>query len=160
MKAVTEYRLRNDLVETHKIRQFVEEFARRNRLPATVQQALDLALVEWVTNVISYAYEDSREHWIGIRFSRPPGEVQVVVEDDGREFDPLTVPPVDIAAPLETRPIGGLGIHLIRKVMDAVVYRRVNGRNVLTLLKRLPHAEGQALPTPEVEEGKADRGLA
>ena len=95
-----------------------------------------IALVEWVTNVISYAYEDAREHWIVIRFLTGSGQARVEVEDDGRAFNPLTLPPVDTHAPLEQRPIGGLGIHMIQQIMDSVEYRREAGRNILTMTRR------------------------
>ena len=94
------------------------------------------AFVEWVTNVVSYAYTDRLEHWIVIRLKSGSGEASAEVEDDGREFNPLTRPPVDVNVPLEERSIGGLGIHLIKTLMDSVEYRRVEGRNVLTMKKR------------------------
>jgi len=59
------------------------------------------------------------------------------VEDDGKPFDPLQAPPPDLSLPLERRPIGGLGIHLIRNLMDEVSYARVGGRNVLKMVKHL-----------------------
>jgi len=73
---------------------------------------------------------------VTIRFKADAKEVCVEVEDDGLEFNPLALPPVDITEPLETRAVGGLGVHMMRQLMDAVEYRRVNGRNVLSLIKR------------------------
>lgn len=136
MNIVSEHRLRNALPETRRIESWVGEFARRVGLSAETQHAFDLSLVEWLTNIISYAYDDAREHWITLRFLVGEGEARVEVEDDGREFNPLTLPPVDTSAPLETRPIGGLGIHMVRRLMDQVLYRRDNGQNILTLIKR------------------------
>ena len=57
------------------------------------------------------------------------------VADDGRAFDPLQTPELDMSAPMEERARGGLGIYLVRKTMDAVAYRREDGRNVVTLTK-------------------------
>jgi anti-sigma regulatory factor (Ser/Thr protein kinase) len=136
MNAVTEHRLRNNLAETRRIGALVEEFVRRNQLPSAVQRALDLSLTEWITNIISYGYADAAEHWISIRLSLPPGAVRVEVEDDGRQFNPLTLPPADTSLPLEQRAIGGLGVPMIRKLMDDVEYRRENGRNIVTMFKR------------------------
>jgi anti-sigma regulatory factor (Ser/Thr protein kinase) len=65
------------------------------------------------------------------------GEIALCLEDDGPAFDPLTAPMPDIDAALEDRPIGGLGIYLLREMMDALEYVRVEGRNRLTLRKRL-----------------------
>jgi anti-sigma regulatory factor (Ser/Thr protein kinase) len=137
MNTVCEHRLRNDLAETRRLGAWVEDFAQRLQLSASVRQAFDLALVECVTNIISHSYEDNSEHWVRIRFQSAPGEARVEVEDDGRAFNPLTVPGVDTNAPLESRPIGGLGVYLIRRCMDEVQYRRENERNILTLIKRL-----------------------
>jgi serine/threonine-protein kinase RsbW len=135
MNIALEHRLRNDLQETRFLGPWVAAFAREAGLSGPVQTAIDLSLVEWITNVISYAYADRQEHWITIRLQSGDGQVQVEVEDDGREFDPLAHPPVDTTTPLETRAVGGLGIHMIRHLMDTVAYRRVSGRNALTMTK-------------------------
>jgi anti-sigma regulatory factor (Ser/Thr protein kinase) len=137
MNLTAEYRLRNNPSEAKQIGDWVAAFARRAGLSKEVQSAIDLSLVEWITNVITHAYEDSYEHWITVRFQKHDTEVRVEIEDDGREFDPLTLPPADTSAPLETRAIGGLGVHMMRKLMDTVLYRRENGRNILTLVKRV-----------------------
>ena len=137
MTIVSEHRLRNDPREARQVGAWVEAFVRRAGLSTEVQNALDLSLVEWVTNVISYGYEDKQEHSITLRFKAEAAEVCVEVEDDGKEFNPLLHPPADTTVPLETRPIGGLGIHMMRKLMDAVQYQRTNGRNIVTLKKRL-----------------------
>jgi anti-sigma regulatory factor (Ser/Thr protein kinase) len=133
---VSEHRLRNDLAETRHIGGWVEAFAQRAGLTRDVRNALDLALVECVTNVIAHAWNDSKEHWVVLRVRASAGEVRVEVSDDGREFNPLTVPPADTTVPLERREPGGLGVHMMRQLMDAVEYRRENGRNILTLIKR------------------------
>jgi serine/threonine-protein kinase RsbW len=135
MNLVAEYRLRNDPAESRQIERWIQSFADAARLSSTARNAFDLALVEWVTNVISHAFDDAREHWITIRFLASPGQARVEVEDDGREFNPLTLPPVDTRAPLEQRAIGGLGVHMVRQLMDSVEYRRETGRNILTMTR-------------------------
>lgn len=135
MSAVSEFRLRNQLAELRRVGERVLEFAQANQLPQNMAQAIDLSLVEWITNIISYAYPDSLEHWIDVRLALTSGEVRLEVADDGRVFNPLNHPPVDTSAPLETRPIGGLGIHMMRRLMDRVEYRREGGRNVVTMVK-------------------------
>lgn len=136
MNPVADHRLRNDPSEARQVEQWIESFAAKAGLSASARNAFDLALVEWITNVISYGYEDDREHWILIRFLAAPGQARVEIEDDGRPFNPLDRPPANTAAPLEGRPIGGLGIHLIRQLMDSVDYRRTHGRNLLVLTRR------------------------
>ena len=136
MNHAAEHRLRNDLQELRQLGPWIEAFARASALPRPLQDALDHALVEWVTNVISYGFPAGGEHWIQLRFQADANLARVEIEDDGIAFNPLDRPPVDTSAPLETRPIGGLGIHMIRQLMDAVEYRRADGHNILTLIKR------------------------
>ncbi|PKL55888.1 MAG: ATP-binding protein, partial [Methanomicrobiales archaeon HGW-Methanomicrobiales-6] len=64
--------------------------------------------------------------------------VRVTIIDDGVAFDPLTAPPPPLDVPAEERPIGGLGIHFIRTVMDSVTYARKDGKNVLSMEKKRP----------------------
>ena len=136
MNLVAEYRLRNDPAESRRIEEWMKSFAEAAHLSSEARNAFDLALVEWITNVISYAYGDAREHWIAVRFLTSPGQARVEVEDDGREFNPLELPPADTTVPLEQRGIGGLGVHMIRQFMDSVEYRREEGRNILTMTRR------------------------
>lgn len=117
----------------------LQEFARQHSLPAAVVNAADLALEEHVTNILNYAHPDSTSatHTIHIRFAAGNGQLQVEIEDDGRPFNPLDLPPVDTSLPLEEKPVGGLGIHLIRTLMDEVTYERLAGKNILRLRKRI-----------------------
>jgi serine/threonine-protein kinase RsbW len=94
---------------------------------------LNLALEEILNNIISYAYTDSREHEIKVRLSAQPGEIRAEVEDDGQPFNPLEAPEPDTAKSLEERTIGGLGIHLVRKLMDDIEYKRQGERNFLSM---------------------------
>ena len=97
---------------------------------------LNLALDEVVTNIISYAYDDEAEHQIGIRVALDGDGVSVQVEDDGRAFNPLEAPKPDVGLDLEQRPIGGLGVHIVRSLMDALEYRREDDRNIFIMRKR------------------------
>ena len=88
--------------------------------------------------MIRYAHDDDgREHPIVVRLSVREGVLTAHVEDDGRAFNPLEAPAPDIDAGIDERPIGGLGIHLVRSVMSSVEYRREDGRNILIMTKQL-----------------------
>jgi anti-sigma regulatory factor (Ser/Thr protein kinase) len=126
----------NDRAEIDRLTQFIELFAENHRLSPDVAFHLQLALDEIVTNVIKHGYDDGSRHEIAIRFSLGPSELVAEVEDDGREFNPLDVPPPNLELGLDDRPIGGLGIHFVRSVMTAIDYRRDGSHNVLTLRKR------------------------
>jgi len=129
--------LQNRPEEKQRLLSALEEFARQHHLAPAVLRAADLALEEHLTNVLNYAYEDAAPHEIRIRLTLDNQRLQIEVEDDGRPYDPLSHPPVDTSVPLEQKPIGGLGIHLIRSVMDEVDYRREAGKNILRMRKRL-----------------------
>ena len=128
----------NRLEEIERLAAHVEAFAAAHRLGEDIAYALNLALDELVTNVISYAYADAEEHQIEVTLQLEPGVLRARVRDDGRAFDPLKAPPPDLDAPIEERAIGGLGLHIVRQMMDAVEYRRDPGHNVVTLAKRVP----------------------
>ncbi len=115
----------------------LERFAREHRLPKEVVNAADLALEEHLTNLISYGFEDNQAHEIKVRFS-VGADLILEVEDDGRAFNPLKWPEPDTSLPLERRPIGGLGIHLMRRFMDDLEYHSEGGKNRLCMRKHLP----------------------
>jgi len=127
--------LKSNLSELEKLAQIVAEFGQRHHLSSQALFHTNLALEEILTNVISYAYDDSEEHQIIVCLRVEQGELTVEVEDDGRPFNPLEAPEPDIEKPLEERPLGGLGIHLVRNVMDRLEYRRQDGRNLLIMKK-------------------------
>ena len=129
---------KNKLSEIERLGQVMEEFAELYHLPPNLVFEINLALEEILTNVISYGYDDSDEHEIMIRLSCNGEEVTAEVEDDGRPFNPLEAAEPDTSKPLEERPVGGLGIHLVRKFMDAVEYKRQQGKNLLAMKKRIP----------------------
>lgn len=96
---------------------------------------------EAFTNVVRHGYPAEGGHEISIRLELAGGVVTFVIEDDARAFDPLQAPLNDLDAPLDERQPGGLGIHLIRTLMDEVAYQRTGGHNVLTMKKKLQPKE-------------------
>jgi serine/threonine-protein kinase RsbW len=132
-----EIKLRNKVSELTKANQALTEFGMQHGLSDNVMHDLSLALGEILTNIISYGYTDSGEHEITIRLSVESGEMRVDVEDDGRPFNPLEAPEADTTKPLEERTVGGLGVHLVRKLMDGLEYQRHEGKNLLVMKKHL-----------------------
>jgi serine/threonine-protein kinase RsbW len=130
-----ELRLANDLAGLAEVAERVERFGAEQRLPASVVNALNVVLDEAVSNAVNHGYAAGVRGEIAVRLRRLPDTVLVEVEDDGKPFNPLQAPPPELTLPLEQRPIGGLGIHLIRNLMDEVSYARVDGRNVLKMAK-------------------------
>lgn len=96
-----------------------------------------LAIEELVTNCIKYGYSDTDEHTVEIIFSVVDGVLTIDVTDDGNPFNPLEAPGPDFSVAAEQRPIGGLGLHLLRELSDEQRYERRDGTNRLTLTKRM-----------------------
>lgn len=128
--------LKNDLAEIARLSESVDEIGRHHGISVEALYAVNLALDEILTNVISYGYADEGDHEICVRLSIASGEVAAEIEDDARPFNPLEAPTPDVNAPLREKPLGGLGIHLARTMMDAMAYRRENGKNILTIRKK------------------------
>lgn len=134
--------MRGQLGEREGVIRGLEEFCREHQVPPAIANAADVALEEHLTNVLSYGYQPGAQHHILVAFTVEDGGLHVDVEDDGKAFDPLTVPPVDTAIPLEEKPVGGLGVHLMRQFMDELSYAREGGKNVLRMRKRIvPHKD-------------------
>ena len=131
-----ELTLLNQPPEVARAQDELERFGARHRFPQRKLRDLQLALEEHLTNILRYAFPDAAEHRIGVRFEFAPPELRIEVMDDGHPFDPLGHPVPDLTLPIEQRPVGGLGIHMIRQSLDQVEYRRAPGRNVLVMVKR------------------------
>ena len=100
---------------------------------------LNLSLDELITNTVSYGYRDTGEHEIRVTLTERDETLVTVLEDDGIAFDPFTDAPVpDLEAGVEERRIGGLGVYFVKTLMDEVAYERVDDRNRITLIQRLP----------------------
>ena len=128
---------KNDMAEFDRFHRMVCQFCELHDVPSRALNAMTLALDEIFTNIISYAYEDQATHEIIVRIDFEPGALRAHIEDDGRAFNPLQAPTVDIMRPLAEREVGGLGIHLVRSLMSHLDYSRRDGRNVLTIEKKI-----------------------
>jgi anti-sigma regulatory factor (Ser/Thr protein kinase) len=130
----------NERSEIARVAEGAERFGADNGLAEDDTMAINLVLDEIVANIIENAYDDDGRHEILVAMAFEDTTLTIRVEDDGRMFDPLQRPPPDLDLPLEERPIGGLGIHIVRTVMDTVDYERRDGRNILTMHKTIGRA--------------------
>jgi anti-sigma regulatory factor (Ser/Thr protein kinase) len=130
-------RLASRLEEIERLAAEIEAFGAAHQLPDAVIFAFNLSLDEIVTNVISYAFTDVQEHPIDVRLCLVGDVLQAEVIDSGRPFNPIDVPAPDLDAPIDERRIGGLGVHIVREMMDSLEYAREGGRNILRLSKRV-----------------------
>jgi anti-sigma regulatory factor (Ser/Thr protein kinase) len=120
----------------------LEAALRSAHLPEAAVLDLRLVAEEVLTNVAAYGYDDAAEHAVALRLTVVGGVVTMEFRDDGRPFDPLAAPPPDLQPPLEARATGGLGVHLIRSLVDAAEYVRSGRENVLTLTRRVSGSGG------------------
>ncbi|MEP6672403.1 MAG: ATP-binding protein [Chthoniobacter sp.] len=130
-------RLPADLREIERLNRVVRQFGDLHEVPSRVLYAVNLALDEVVTNVVRHGFDDPAGQEIEAQIVARSGEMTTEVIDMGRTFNPLDMPPPNLDAPLSERTLGGLGIHLVRSLMDGLEYRRENGKNVLTMRKRI-----------------------
>jgi serine/threonine-protein kinase RsbW len=114
----------------------LDEFCATQQLGGEAAWRLRVALDEIVANIVSHGVVGGDVPAIDVLFRRVDGVVEIVIEDDGPAFDPLSRPAPDTTLPLESREPGGLGIALVKSLMDEVRYERTM-RNVLTMRKRV-----------------------
>ena len=123
----------NDMQELTHVLQLVNVFLEPRELQSKLVYAVNLILEEILVNIIKYGYdhEDSRE--IEVRIGVEEEEVALTVVDDGKEFNPLTVPPPDHSKSAMERIEEGLGLHFVRHMRNAMEYRREGDKNILSI---------------------------
>lgn len=129
--------LANDISEITRLYEFIEEVGNDFSLSPDIVFNLNLVLEEAIVNIINYAYPKEEHQFIYLSARMNDGSIVLVLTDTGKEFDPTMVPDADVTLSAEDRQIGGLGIFLIRQIMNEVRYERIEGKNVLTLEKKL-----------------------
>ena len=129
------FELKSQLSELNSLCRHLEDCGSIMELPQKCLFEINLGLDELFTNIISYGFEDEAEHQIKFSLEKDKETLVVQVEDDGKPFNPLDVESSEVSQDLDEANIGGLGIHLIKKMMDDIVYQRVGGKNKLVLKK-------------------------
>jgi anti-sigma regulatory factor (Ser/Thr protein kinase) len=129
--------IRNDLDGVSEATKATTRFLEANKASPEVVFAANLAIEEIVTNAIKYAYSDTKQHEMTVRLCLTASALEIEITDDGNEFDPFAHPQPDLSLPPSQRPIGGLGIHFVRNMLDACSYVRREGRNIVRLTKKL-----------------------
>ena len=130
-------RLPNDVQEVPQLAAFIEEVCESNGVDMMTTMQMNLALEEAVVNVMNYAYPEGTKGYVDISALSESDCLTFVISDSGKPFDPTTRGEVDTTLSAEERSIGGLGIHLVRQLMDSIQYEYKDGHNVLTLKKKI-----------------------
>ncbi len=137
-----ELRLENQFGAIAAASHATREHLTANNVPDDVIFFADLVLEEMITNTIKYGYDDSATHEIAVQITVHGSRVVVRITDDGHAFNPLDLPEPDTTLPGEERPIGGLGVHFVRRLADAFEYERAGVHNVTTIARNFPPADG------------------
>ena len=129
--------MRNDIQQIPSLPDWIDSLG----IPQELNMPINLALEEAVSNVMLYAYPNIKSGIVIVEFARTTDDdgdhILFTISDSGIPFDPTQQEEADISLSAEDRAIGGLGIHLVRKLMDRITYRREDEKNVLTLIKKI-----------------------
>ena len=132
-----EIKLKNQVGELERVAVFIEEICEELGLGMELQMNLNLVMEEMVSNVIFYAYPEGTDAEIGLMAEYDGKELTFVLSDRGREFDPTLKEDADIDVNPIDREIGGMGIWIVKNIMNQVTYQRLEGKNLLTMKKEI-----------------------
>jgi serine/threonine-protein kinase RsbW len=130
-----DFEIKNDLAEIESLTEAIVRYYRDQGVSESVCYDVRLALEEAVSNTIKYGYEDQQVHTIHVRAGLERKDLSLEIEDDAKAFNPLEASSPDFSLPVEEKPIGRLGIYLLRSVMDQVDYKRTGAKNILRMTK-------------------------
>lgn len=118
---------------------FIESYLESIPIDPQIIPSIMISCEEIIVNIVHYAYKDEEGN-LNIEIENLSDELKIIFSDSGVPFNPLTIKEVDTSLPLEERKIGGLGIHLVKKLMDDVQYEFIENKNHLTIIKYLSSA--------------------
>lgn len=127
--------LKNDISELNNLRELSEVFGQENNISNDIINKFQLAFEELISNIIFYGYDDELPHEISVVFTLDGKSMAVLIVDDAKEFNPLEKEDPDISLSIDERKIGGLGIYLVKSLMDEVNYKRESGKNYFYIKK-------------------------
>ena len=126
-----------DMAELERLNDAIDSFGETNHWSPKSLFQVKLALEELVVNTLSYGFNGQDEQRILLKLIQEDQQVTIELSDNGLAFDPLLKPPPDVEASLEDRAVGGLGVYLVRQMMDSVTYQRIGEWNRLFMTKTL-----------------------
>lgn len=130
-----ELKMQNKMKAIAEVEENFERFSKKYKIPDSARQKVSIVVDDLLNNIVTYAYNDEEEHIIELQFLLTGTRMVITISDDGVPFNPFELGLPDVSSSLDDRSIGGLGIVLVRGVMDEYSYRRKNGKNIVTLVK-------------------------
>jgi sigma-B regulation protein RsbU (phosphoserine phosphatase) len=131
--------LKNDVRQIGQLNEFTRSATQALQLNHEMAHQIKLAVEEAVVNIMEYAYPANTEGTVEIKAEADASQLRFILIDSGAEFDPTEASKADTTLSLDERPIGGLGIFLVRNMLDSINYERKEGKNILTLIKNINH---------------------
>jgi len=132
-----ELRIKNKISELERVAQFIEQIGEELQLDMELQMNLNLVMEEMVSNVIFYAYPRDEDSEIELLAKCDGKRLTFVISDQGKEFDPTAKEDADPDVNPAEREIGGMGIFIVKNIMNQVTYQRLEGKNLLTMTKEI-----------------------
>jgi anti-sigma regulatory factor (Ser/Thr protein kinase) len=129
--------INSKVANLQRVRDMVTVLEREHDLSPELVFDIYVVLDEVLSNILKYGYTDDAAHEIHVTLAATDTTVEIGIEDDGRVYDPFAIAAPDPSLPLAERPLGGLGLHFVRNLMDDVKYERENNHNYLFLKKKI-----------------------
>ncbi|MBS0452622.1 MAG: ATP-binding protein [Proteobacteria bacterium] len=130
-------KISNDLANLPKLQQAFEQFGQQHCIPVQAINQLQVVLDEMVSNIIKYAWSDDSAHELSVSFGVSDNAVTLEFDDDGAKFNPLEASPVAPLQPGQRPRPGGVGLHMVRQLVDRMAYARIGATNHVTITKQL-----------------------
>ena len=129
--------IKNRVEELERVARFIDEIGEELSLDMELQMNLNLVMEEMVSNIIFYAYPEGVEATIELLAECDGKELTFILSDQGRAFDPTLKENFDMDVNPAERELGGMGIFIVKNIMNQVTYQRLEGRNLLTMKKSI-----------------------
>lgn len=129
--------IKNQVEELERVARFIDEIGEELSLDMELQMNLNLVMEEMVSNIIFYAYPEGVEATIELLAECDGKELTLILSDQGRAFDPTLKENFDMDVNPAERELGGMGIFIVKNIMNQVTYQRLEGRNLLTMKKSI-----------------------
>lgn len=131
MSAIFHVRIKNDIQEMKRVIKDLNLFLHSRKISERTVYTVNLAMEEPLANIILHGHDENALVTIDIEVRINTDKIAIQLIDDGRAFNPLSIPHFDLRKPAISRPVGGLGMHIVRNIMQSMWYQRKDGRNIL-----------------------------